>query len=101
MDCIKRMTFGGWKTKVIDTTFAIDEGDKALESALDRVGAESLAAVDEGYHLIVYSDRTTGPSRAPISPMLVVGRGHTVLVHAKKRTKIGTPTSPQLLPYCP
>ena len=75
--------------QVIDTTFPVDGGDTALEDALNRVGNESLQAVDDGYQLIVYSDRGVNAERAPISPMLVIGRGHQVLVHARKRTKIG------------
>ena len=85
--------------QVIDATFPIDGGDNALEEAVERVAQESLVAVDEGYQLIVFSDRGVNAERAPISPMLIVGGAHTVLVHARKRTKIGTCiTSPALPP---
>lgn len=67
----------------------MDGGKTALEDAIARVAAESIDAVDDGYQLIVYSDRGISAERAPISPMLIVGRAHQVLVHARKRTKIG------------
>ena len=74
---------------MIDATFPADGGENALKDAVDRVASESLAAVDDGYQLIVFSDRDISAERVPISPMLIVGRAHQVLVHARKRTKIG------------
>eukprot|EP00210_Caulerpa_lentillifera_P004796 g4578.t1 len=89
MDLLKRTTFGGWKTKVIDSTFPVDGGDNAMCEALERIAQQTVEAVDEGYQLVVFSDRSVCAERAPVSPMLVVGRAQQVLVKERKRTKIG------------
>lgn len=78
----------GWKTKTIDITFPKEEGLPGYKVALDRVRAEASAAVDEGYTIIVLSDRATGPDRVPISALIACGGAHHELVREKKRAKV-------------
>jgi glutamate synthase (NADPH/NADH) large chain len=86
---IKRMDHRGWKTKTIDITFPRAEELDGMLAALDRICAEAEAAIDEGYSLVVLSDRLVGPDRAPLSSLLACGAVHHHLVRAAKRTRLG------------
>ncbi|MBN1238883.1 MAG: glutamate synthase subunit alpha, partial [Gammaproteobacteria bacterium] len=86
---LKNIDHRGWKSKTIDITFERAEGEGALERALDRICEEAEAATDDGYKLIVLSDRGVGPSRVPVSTLLAVGAVHHHLVARAKRARIG------------
>ncbi|GAA4432290.1 glutamate synthase large subunit [Bremerella cremea] len=85
----KHMDHRGWKTKVIDVTFARSEGTEGLVKALDRICAEAESAIDEGFSNIVLSDRKISAERVPVSMLLACGAVHHHLVNAAKRTQIG------------
>ncbi|HEU4616476.1 MAG TPA: glutamate synthase large subunit [Gammaproteobacteria bacterium] len=86
---IKRLNKRGWRTATIDITF--DRGDVpgGLVRALDRISAEAERAIDEGYALIVLTDRATSAKRVPVSSLLAVGAVHHHLVSRAKRSRIG------------
>ena len=60
-----------------------------LIDALDRINAEARAAIDDGYSLIILSDRAVSASRVPIASLLAVGSVHHHLVADHARTRIG------------
>ncbi len=60
---IKHMDVKGWKTKTIDITFAQKNGEKGLVKALERICVEAESAIDEGYSLVVLSDRELPEAR--------------------------------------
>jgi len=86
---IKHVDHRGWKSKTIDITFARSEGEIGLEAALDRICAEAEDAIDNGYSLIVLSDRAVSADRVPVSSLLACGSVHQHLVRQIKRTRIG------------
>ena len=86
---LKTLDYRDWRTRTIDITFAADSGAKGLDEALDRINSEALAAIDEGYSLIVLSDRGVDANRVPISALLAIGSVHHHLVAKHKRTQIG------------
>jgi len=79
----------GWKTKVIDITWPRSAGPAGMVEALDRICAEAEAAVDEGYTLVVLSDRGISSTNIPLSSLLATGAVHHHLVRTTKRTRIG------------
>jgi len=79
----------GWKTKTIDITWPRSEGKAGLPQAIERICAEADAAVDEGYSIIVLSDRQVSADRVPISSLLATGAVHHHLIKQTKRTRIG------------
>jgi glutamate synthase (NADPH/NADH) large chain len=79
----------GWKTLTVDITFDRAEPSGALQRAIDRICAEAGRAIDEGYKMLVLSDRAIGPSRVPVSALLACGAVHHHLVARAKRTRIG------------
>ena len=86
---IKHMDYKGWRTLTIDTTFNISEGVPGLLRALDRISNEALSAIENGYRLVVLSDRAMSSERLPISALLAVGNVHHHLVNHHARTRIG------------
>jgi glutamate synthase (NADPH/NADH) large chain len=86
---IKELDHRGWKTRTIDITFARADGADEMIAALDRICAEAEAAIDEGYSLLVLSDRAIAADRVPLSSLLACGAVHHHLVRRVKRTRIG------------
>ena len=86
---LKHMDHRGWRTKTIDITWPRSEGKAGMAKALDRICAEAEAAIDEGYSLVVLSDRAIGRDRVPLSSLLATGAVHHHLVRKAKRTRIG------------
>ncbi|MCH2113368.1 MAG: glutamate synthase-related protein [Pirellulales bacterium] len=79
----------GWKTKTIDITWPRSAGKGGMSKALDRICAESEAAVDAGYSLVVLSDRAVSADNVPLSALLATGAVHHHLVQTTKRTRVG------------
>jgi len=78
-----------WKTKTIDITFDRAEGEAGLLPALERICSEAEQAIDEGYTIVVLSDRSVGPDRVAVSSLLACGAVHHHLIRQIKRTRIG------------
>ncbi len=64
-------------------------GPDALRAAVDRVCRAAGRAVREGAHLLILSDRDTGPEHAPIPMVIAVGAVHQHLLQNGLRTRIG------------
>ncbi|TWT38289.1 Ferredoxin-dependent glutamate synthase 1 [Posidoniimonas corsicana] len=78
-----------WKTQTIDVTWARSEGKSGMRAAIERICKEAEQAIDDGYTIVVLSDRETGKDRVPLSSLLAVGAVHHHLVRVSKRTRIG------------
>ena len=86
---LKGMDHRGWRAKEIDITFPLDSGKSGLLEAFDRISADASQAIEDGYSLIVLTDRAIGPDRVPISALAAVGAVHHHLVREHARTRIG------------
>ncbi len=78
-----------WTAKTIDITWPRDQGAAGLRKALDRICDQAEQAVDQGYELIVLSDRAIGHDRVAVSAMLATGAVHHHLIAKVKRTRVG------------
>ncbi len=83
------LDYRGWRARVIDMTFETDSGRDGLLSALERMCHEATNAIEQGFRLIVLSDREMGLLRTPVSALLAVGTVHHHLVRTHSRTRIG------------
>ena len=86
---IQQIDHYGWRSRTIDTTFDVSAGEKGLQEALDRISDEALQAIEDGFRLVVLSDRRMSNDRMPISALLAVGTVHHHLVSHHARTRIG------------
>jgi glutamate synthase (NADPH/NADH) large chain len=89
VNALKTIDERGWRSKIIDVTWARSEGADGLEPAIQRIRQEAEQAVDEGYSLIVLTDRAAGKDRIPVSSLLATGAAHHHLVATEKRTRVG------------
>jgi glutamate synthase (NADPH/NADH) large chain len=86
---IKHMDHNGWRTKTIDITFPRSANKGGMLAALDRICGEAESAIDEGYSLVVLSDRHIDKDHVPLSSLMAVGAVHHHLVRQAKRTRLG------------
>jgi glutamate synthase (NADPH/NADH) large chain len=86
---IKHMSQRGWRTKTIDITFDRTLGKAGLVRTLDRICGEAERAIDEGYTLVILSDREVSQHRVAVSSLLACGAVHHHLVRQAKRARIG------------
>ena len=86
---LKNMNERGWKSATIDITFPRSAGKAGVVQTLDRICAEAEKAIENGFSIIVLSDRQVGRDRVPISSLLACGAVHHHLVRQSKRTRIG------------
>ena len=89
LGALKNLNHRGWKSKTIDITYPRSEGAAGLKPAIDRVCREAAEAIQQGYGLVVLSDRAVGADRVPISSLLASGAVHQALVRQELRTRIG------------
>jgi glutamate synthase (NADPH/NADH) large chain len=86
---LKDLNHRGWKSRLIDITYARTAGTAGLTARLDRICREAEEAIEKGFSLVVLSDRGVSDERVPVSTLLAVGAVHHHLVRKAKRTQIG------------
>ncbi|MCP5184257.1 MAG: glutamate synthase large subunit [Pseudomonadales bacterium] len=86
---LKHMNYRNWRARTLDITYPAGSGQTGLRDALDRIRHDAMQAIDEGYSLIILSDRAVSADRIPISSLLATGAVHQHLVACHARTKIG------------
>ncbi|MFP6672606.1 MAG: glutamate synthase-related protein, partial [Pirellulaceae bacterium] len=86
---IKLMDHRGWRSCTIDITFAKSDGDAGMLKAVQRICQEAEQAIEDGYSILVLSDRDIGPQRLPLSTLLACGAVHHHLIKGALRTRIG------------
>ncbi|RWS12234.1 glutamate synthase 1-like protein [Dinothrombium tinctorium] len=89
LEVIKRTTFKGWRTKVIDCVYPVTEREPGLLKAIDRICDEACEAAKNGYTLIVLSDRKANADNVPVSALLALGATHHHLINERQRMKVG------------
>src|SRR5215471_6250207 len=89
LGALKDLDYRGWKSKLIDITYDRSEGEAGLAARLDRIRREAEQAIENGFSLVVLSDRGVSAERVPVSSLLAVGAVHHHLVRRAKRTQIG------------
>ncbi len=78
-----------FQTKSIHITFRALDEEGVLKKALDRINQYAEDAVDDGYSIILLTDRGIDSSHAPIPSLLALASVHNHLIRTKKRAKVG------------
>jgi glutamate synthase (NADPH/NADH) large chain len=86
---LKHLNHRGWKSKTIDITYDKSEGAAGLGKCLDDICAQASEAIQQGYSLLVLSDRNLSALRVAVSTLLATGAVHHHLVKNQERTRIG------------
>ncbi len=86
---LKNMDYRGWKSRLIDITYPLSQGQGGLKSGLKRIAKEVEHAIAEGFSLVILSDRLVSTNQLAIPALLAVGAVHQHLIRVSKRTQIG------------
>ena len=89
MERIKRLARPGLRTITLSTLFRVGDGEQGLRSALEELCRRASAALEDGYTIIVLSDRGVNSDWAPIPSLLATGAVHHHLIREGTRTKCG------------
>ncbi len=89
LDSLRQIDIRDWRTRTIDATFDKSGGEAEMRAALDRICEESSRAIDDGFSLLILSDRNIGPERMALSSLIACGAVHHHLVATHQRTQIG------------
>jgi glutamate synthase domain-containing protein 2/glutamate synthase domain-containing protein 1/glutamate synthase domain-containing protein 3 len=89
MEKLRSINTGGFKAREVSLLFDASKGENGLTQAVAGVRKETEAAVDEGYTLIILTDRGTDKDRAAIPALLAVSAVHHHLIRTGKRQLTG------------
>ena len=79
----------GFKSLTIPMVYAAASGGEGLATSLGDICGQSSAAIEDGYDLIILSDRNVDAEMAPIPALLAVGAVHHHLIREGTRTQVG------------
>ncbi len=89
LETLRHVAHDEFSARTLDITWPIAEGAAGMERALDRLCANSQEAIAEGVNILILSDRSLGPLRAPIPSLLAVSTVHHHLVREGTRLRAG------------
>jgi glutamate synthase (NADPH/NADH) large chain len=78
-----------FQTKTINTFFRADGQPGSMERALKRICQYAADAVEDGFSIILLSDRSIDSSHAPIPSLLATSAVHQHLIRKGYRGKVG------------
>ncbi|UHG89681.1 glutamate synthase large subunit [Spirosoma oryzicola] len=78
-----------FQAKTLNCLFTADGNGKSLERALDRICRYAEDAIQDGYSILVLSDRAIDSSHAPIPSLLSTSAIHHHLIRQGLRGKVG------------
>ena len=84
---IKESTNPGVKAITISTLFPVSQGSKGLQSALERIRREASRAIEQGFTILVLSDRGVDSENTFIPSLLATAAIHHHLIREKTRTQ--------------
>ena len=88
LEALKQINYRGWTSRTVDITYPLAEAPGGLVGTIERICAEAEAAIDEGFSVVLLSDRAAGADRLAVSALLATGAVHHHLVATAKRSRI-------------
>lgn len=86
---IKKLNEVGYNSITLEATFVADGQTGRLEEGLNKICTEAEQAIEEGYSILIISNRKSDKYKAPIPSLLAIGAVHHYLVKNLIRTKAG------------
>ena len=77
----------GFRALTLSILFRVNEGVEGLRRGLEEMYAKASRAIDDGYNILILSDRGISHNDAPIPALLAVSGLHHFLIREKKRTQ--------------
>ena len=89
LDKIKFIKNKNFKTASVSALYDVIKGHNGIEEALDKMVKDVNSYVDQGYNIIIISDRGVSKDKGAIPILLACSNVHHVLMKSKKRSKFG------------
>jgi glutamate synthase domain-containing protein 2/glutamate synthase domain-containing protein 1/glutamate synthase domain-containing protein 3 len=89
IDKLRNLDYNGYRSAVLPITFFASIGENELEASLRELCLAAERKIDQGYSLIILSDREVSASKAPLPALLAVAAVHRHLVKVQKRASAG------------
>ncbi|MDC0605908.1 glutamate synthase large subunit [Flavobacteriaceae bacterium] len=89
LDKIRFIKNKNFKTASVSALYDVIKGHNGIEEALDKIVKDVNSYVDQGYNIIIISDRGVSKDKGAIPILLACSNVHHVLMKAKKRSKFG------------
>jgi len=78
-----------FRTQTLDITFAANRGEGEMAEMVARLCERAEEAVDQGYNIVILSDRLISAERIAIPALLATSAVHHHLIRKGLRTKVG------------
>ncbi len=88
LEKIREIDVNGIRSKTLSMLFDPEERG-GLKNAMDRLCREASQAIDEGYSILILSDRGVDSEHAPIPSLLATAGVHHHLIREGSRTRCG------------
>ncbi|MDI9358729.1 MAG: glutamate synthase central domain-containing protein [Phycisphaerales bacterium] len=88
VDKLRSIDLANLQTKTIFTYFQVAGGEHALEKAIAKICNYAEDAIEEGFSILIISDRNIGSEHAQIPSLLVIAAIHHFLVAKGLRNKV-------------
>jgi glutamate synthase domain-containing protein 2/glutamate synthase domain-containing protein 1/glutamate synthase domain-containing protein 3 len=89
LETLRHVDHDVYAARTIDSTWPVAEGPEGMSAAIERICEQAHQAIAEGINIIIISDRSIGPRRAPIPSLLAVAAVHHHLVREGTRLRAG------------
>ncbi len=89
LETLRHVAHEEFSALTLDITWPVAEGAAGMERALDRLCAQAHEALARRVNILILSDRSLDPRRAPIPSLLAVSAVHHHLVREGTRLRAG------------
>ena len=89
LEKIRNVNVGRIRSITLSALFHIVEGEGELERALEELCRKASKAIEDGYSIIILSDRGVDAHNAPIPTLLATAAVHHHLIREGSRTRVG------------
>jgi glutamate synthase (NADPH) large chain len=89
LKAIDTLTQNRYRSLTLDITYPVAQGKQGMASALETLCAAAKKAVNDGFNVLILSDRQVSADRLAIPALLACSATHQYLVRAGLRTNTG------------
>jgi glutamate synthase (NADPH/NADH) large chain len=89
LEKIRSIDTGVFQAKTLQTYFRADGKPGSLQKGLDRLCRYAVDAADDGFEVLILTDRAIDSDHAPIPSLLACAAVHHHLIRKGKRGKVG------------
>jgi len=88
LEKLRRVSQGDFLATTLRAMYPVADGGEGLARSLEGLCKRAVMAVDDGYNVVILSDRGIDPALAPIPSLLALSAVHNYLVRERKRTQV-------------